>query len=86
MSEGENILALFSTRVRCAVYLHHVGQLVRVQLLREADATRDALVCIDAHFVPKDLATQGHQMVGVGPWKVDTLRLQEFLRGNKAFR
>ena len=86
MSESENILALFSTRVRRAVDLHYVGELVRMQLLREADATRDALVCIDAHFVPKDLATQGHQMVGVGPWKVDTLRLQEFLRGNEAFR
>ena len=39
VTEGENILALFSTRVGCAVDLHYVGELVRVQLLREADTT-----------------------------------------------
>ena len=39
VTEGENILALFSTRVRRAVNLYYVGELVRVQLLREADAT-----------------------------------------------
>ena len=85
VTESENILALFSTGVRRAVDFHYVGELVRVQLLREADTTRDALVCIDTHFIPKHLATQGHQMVGVSPRKVDTLRLQEFLRGNQAF-
>ena len=86
MAESEDVTGFGTARERGTVDLDDVGKLIRMILLLLANAARDALVGVHANLVPKYLTTEGHQVVGIGPWDVDAVGLEVLLGWHEALR
>lgn len=86
VAEGEDLLRLVTAGVGSVVDLDDVRKLKGVELLTQRHPARHSLLGIRHDFIPKDLAGNWKDLIGIAPREVDASGLEVLLSRDQALR